>query len=117
MYPSSSVSLVQQAIEGIKATGRIGDMVARAGSEMSAAQMRSWEQRQEAQDRIARNFSDYVRGVDRFYDPRAGKEVELPAGYGRAWANNLGEYVVSDSPSYNPNIGSNLHWEELKQVK
>ncbi len=109
--------LVQQAIKGIKAAGRIGDMVARAGSEMRADQMRSWEQRQQAQDRIAQNFSDYVRGVDRFYDPRADKEVELPSGYGRAWANNLGEYVVSDSPSYNPNIGSNLHWEELKQVK
>jgi hypothetical protein len=109
--------MAQQAIRGIKAAGRIGDMVARAGSEMRADQMHSWEQRQQAQDRIARNFSDYVRGVDRFNDPYAGKEVELPAGYGRAWANNLGEYIVSDSPSYNPNVGSNLHWQELSPVK
>jgi hypothetical protein len=79
--------------------------------------MRAWEQRQQAQDRIAQNFSDYVRGVERFHDPIAGREVELPAGYGRAWANNLGEYVVSDSPSYNPGVGSNLHWQELSPVK
>ena len=109
--------LVQRAIKGIKAVGRIGEMVARAGSEMRADQMRAWEQRQQAQDRIAQNFSDYVRGVERFHDPLAGKEVELPAGYGRAWANNLGEYIVSDSPSYNPNIGSNLHWQELPPAK
>jgi len=109
--------LVQQAIRGIKAVGRIGEMAARASSEMRADQMRSWEQRQQSQDRIAQNFSDYIRGVDRFHDPRAGKEVELPSGYGRAWANDLGEYVVSDSPSYNPNIGSNQHWEELTPVK
>ncbi|MCL5023959.1 MAG: hypothetical protein M1497_11465 [Nitrospirae bacterium] len=109
--------LAQQAIRGIKAVGRIGEMVARAGSEMRADQMRVWEQRQQAQDRIARNFSDYIRGVDRFHDPLAGKEVELPSGYGRAWANNLGEYIVSDSPSYNPNVGSNLHWQELTPVK
>jgi hypothetical protein len=109
--------LVQQAIRGIKAVGRIGEMVARAGSEMRAEQMRSWEQRQQAQDRIAQNFSDYIRGVERFHDPLAGKEVELPAGYGRAWANNLGEYIVSDSPSYNPNIGSNLQWQELTPAK
>jgi hypothetical protein len=111
------VMLAQQAIRGIKAVGHIGEMAARAGSEIREDQMRSWEQRQQAQDRIARNFSDYIRGVDRFHDPLAGKEVELPSGYGRAWANNLGEYVVSDSPSYNPNIGSNLHWEELAPIK
>ncbi|MEW6419400.1 MAG: hypothetical protein AB1480_15015 [Nitrospirota bacterium] len=109
--------MAQQIIRGIRPVGRIGEMVARAGSEMREDQMRSWEQRQQAQDRIAQNFSDYIRGVDRFYDPLAGKEVELPSGYGRAWANNLGEYIVTDSPSYNPNIGSNLHWEELNSAK
>ncbi|OHE57397.1 MAG: hypothetical protein A2Z47_05965 [Thermodesulfovibrio sp. RBG_19FT_COMBO_42_12] len=109
--------MAQNIIRGIKAVGRIGEMVARAGSEIREDQMRSWEQRQQAQDKIAQNFSDYIRGVDRFYDPLAGKEVELPSGYGRAWANNLGEYIVTDSPSYNPNIGSNLHWEELNPAK
>lgn len=109
--------MVQNIIRGIRAVGRIGEMVARAGREMREDQMRSWEQRQQAQDRIAQNFSDYIRGVERFHDPFAGKEVELPSGYGRAWANNLGEYIVTDSPSYNPNIGSNLHWEELNIVK
>ena len=68
-------------------------------------------------DRLVDNFSDHVRGVERFHDPHADKEVELPAGYGTAWANDLGEYVVTDSPSYNPNVGSNLHWEEMKPVR
>jgi hypothetical protein len=35
--------LAQQAIRGIKAVGRIGEMVARAGSEMRADQMHAWE--------------------------------------------------------------------------
>lgn len=109
--------LAQMVIKGIQAVGRIGEMVARAGSEMRADQQRDWERRQQASDRLAQNFSDYIRGVDRFYDPLAGKEVELPSGYGRAWANNLGEYIVSDSPSYNPNIGSNLNWQELQPIK
>jgi hypothetical protein len=109
--------LAQMAIRGIQAVGRIGDMIARAGSEMRVDQQQAWEQRQQAQDRIAQNFSDYIRGVERFNDPFAMKEVELPAGYGHAWANNLGEYVVTDSPSYNPNIGSNLHWEPLTVAK
>jgi hypothetical protein len=109
--------MVQNIMRGIKATGRIGDMVARAGSEMRESQMRDWERRQQANDRIIQNFTDHIRSVERFNDPFAGKEVELPSGYGRAFANNLGEYIVTDSPSYNPNIGSNLHWEELKPAR
>lgn len=109
--------MAQQASRNIKAIGKIGEMVARAGSEMRADQMRAWEQRQQVQDRIARNFSDYIRGVDRYNDPISGKQVELPSGYGRAFANNLGEYIVTESPSYNPNIGSNQNWVELTPVK
>ena len=109
--------MAQNAIRGIKAVGRIGDMVARAGSDMRGDQLRDWERRQQANDRIIQNFSDNIRGVERFNDPFAGKEVELPSGYGRAFSNNLGEYIVTDSPSYNPNIGSNLHWEELTPAR
>lgn len=109
--------MVQKIIRGIKEIGRIGDMVARAGSEMREGQMKDWERRQQANDKIVQNFTDNIRGVERFNDPFAGKEVELPSGYGRAFANNLGEYIVTDSPSYNPSIGSNLNWQELKPAK
>ena len=109
--------LAQRAMRNIKEIGRIGEMVAKAGSQMREDQQRDWERRQQVQDRIAQNFSDHIRGVDRYYDARAGKEVELPAGYGNAWSNNLGEYIVSESPGYNPNVGSNLHWESITPVK
>jgi hypothetical protein len=109
--------LAQKTMKGIKAIGKIGESVAQAGSKMREDQQRDWERRQQVYDRIARNASDNIRGVDRYYDSRAGKEVELPSGYGTAWANNLGEYVVTESPSYNPNVGSNLHWEQLSPVR
>ena len=110
-------SLVKRYIQGIKTVGKIGDIVAHSGSQMREEQQRDWERRQLAQDRIVQNFSDNIRGVEKYNDPLSGKEVELPVGYGNAWANNLGEYVVTDSPSYNPNIGSNLHWEQLTPAK
>ena len=109
--------LAQKTMKGIKAIGKIGESIAQAGSKMREDQQRDWERRQQVYDRIARNASDNIRGVDRYYDSRAGKEVELPSGYGTAWANNLGEYVVTESPSYNPNVGSNLHWEQLSPVR
>jgi hypothetical protein len=109
--------LTQQYIRGINATGRMGQMIAQAGSRMREDQQRSWEARQAANDRIVQNFSDNIRGVERYTDPRAGKEVELPAGYGNAWANDLGEYIVSESQSYNPNLNSTQHWERLEPAR
>jgi hypothetical protein len=105
--------LAQMAIRGIQAVGRAGEIAAKAGSDMRAEQQADWERRQAAQDRAAENFTDYVRGVERFTDPHAGTEVELPSGYGYAWANDLGEYVITASPSYNPNLESNQHWEPM----
>lgn len=102
--------MVQMIMQGIRAIGRIGDIIARAGSEMRADQQSDWERRQQANDRIVQNFCDNIRGVQRYNDPFSGKEVELPSGYGHAWANNLGEYIITDSPSYNPNVESNLNW-------
>jgi len=109
--------MVQTIMQGIKAIGRIGDMVAKAGSDMRADQLSDWERRQEANDRIVQNFCDNIRGVERYNDPFSGNEVELPSGYGHAWANNLGEYIITDSPSYNPNIGSNLTWQQIELVR
>jgi len=106
-------SLIKQYTAGIKAIGKIGDIIAHSGSEMREEQQRDWEQRQAVQDRIVRNFSDNILGVERYQDPHSGNEVELPSGYGHAWANNMGEYIVTDSPGYDPNVGSNLHWEPM----
>jgi len=39
--------------------------------------------------------------------------MELPGGYRQAWTNSLGEYILSDDPNYNPNIGSNVNWTEM----
>jgi len=109
--------LAQMAIRGIQAVGRAGEIAAKAGSDMRAEQQADWERRQAAQDRAAENFTDNVRGVERFTDPHAGTEVELPSGYGYAWANDLGEYVITASPSYNPNLESNQHWEPMPPAR
>jgi hypothetical protein len=109
--------LAQRYMKGIRAVSQMGQTIAQAGSQMREEQQRAWEQRQQANDRIVQSFSDHIRGVERYTDQRAGREVELPAGYGNAWANDLGEYVVSESPSFNPNQDSSQHWERLEPVR
>ncbi len=110
-------ALIAQSTEGIQAAGRLGTTVANASASLREADQRDWERRQRIQDSIVQNQSDNIRGVQRFTDPHSGNEVELPSGYGTAWANNLGEYIVTDSPGLNPNVGSNQHWEEMPTAR
>jgi hypothetical protein len=52
--------------------------------------------------------------VEGFYDPNRQDVVELPSGYGHAWANNGGEYVLTDDPNFNPNQESTQSWTEME---
>ena len=53
----------------------------------------------------------YIRGVDRYDD--GGSEVQLPSGYGNAWVNDKGEYILSASPGYNPADDFYGNWRQL----
>ena len=107
--------LIQAQIRQIHNVGELSRIIARTSDEISDMSMQAYNQRQAVNDRIADNFSRYVRGVDAYYDPVAEKQVDLPSGYDNAWTNSLGEYILSEDPSYNPNIGSNLNWEPMKR--
>ncbi len=84
-----------------------------AQAQIGEMQRQSWQYRQESQDRVARAFSQVIRGVETFVEP-GGNRVELTAGYGHAWSNGLGEYIVSSDPSFNPGRRLNGTWTELR---
>jgi len=107
--------LIQMQIQRIKHIGRLGSIIARTGSEIRESDYKSWQSRQKVYDRITTDFCQHIRGVDEYYDPVAGKAVELPSGYTRGWTNGLGDYIVTDSPSFNPNIGSNQNWQQMER--
>jgi hypothetical protein len=107
--------LGQMQVQRIHHIGEIGSIYARTGSEMREQNLRDWYARQEVYDRLATDQSRAIRGVDAFYDPHREEVVELPSGYGHAWADNLGGYIVTDDPNFNPNTQSNLHWEPMEQ--
>jgi hypothetical protein len=77
--------------------------------------MELFEAKGDVYDKVSQKFSDNTLGIDRYSDPHGGGEVELPSGYTQAWSNNNGEYILSESPSYNPNENSNLHWLPMEK--
>ncbi|UCF20121.1 MAG: hypothetical protein JSU87_01555 [Gemmatimonadota bacterium] len=76
--------------------------------------MRAWEERQASQDRLSREFSEYIRRVETYVDPVAGRDVQLPSAYDEAWVSSSGEYILSNNPNLNPNVGSNQSWERMR---
>jgi len=103
-------------MQSIQNAGHLSRYIAGINNEITAMNRQAWEQQQASQDRISRRFSEYIRGVDTYQNPLTNQPVQLPGGYGRAWTNASGEYIVSDSASYNPNIGATTNWQPLQRV-
>ena len=114
-YKSIIQSLIQGQIQRIHHIGQIGQIYAQTGREMREQNLRDWYSRQEVYDRLSTDWSREIRGVDAFYDPHREEVVELPSGYGNAWANDLGEYILTEDTTFNPNLYSTQHWEPMEQ--
>ncbi len=105
---------VNNQMQAIRNAGRISRIISQTSSEISDMMMQTYENRQASQDRIRREFSELTRGVETYKDPYRSAPVELPSIYGHAWASANGEYIVTDSPGYNPNVGDNIEWTRLE---
>jgi hypothetical protein len=93
--------------------------IQRAASQHVSETIRStYQARQATMDRVALNYDEKaVRGVQAYKNPLDGSRVEVPNEYEHVWTNPQGQYIYSNSPSYNPNLDSNLHWQELEKAK
>jgi hypothetical protein len=111
---SITQSLAQQQIQRIRNVGQIGKILAQAGSQMRQQNLNDWYARQQAYDRLSDNRSMALRGMEAFLDPQRQQVVELPSGYGKAWVNNLGEYLLTEGPGYDPNLNSNQNWVPMQ---
>lgn len=107
--------LAQMQIKRIRHIGEISRIISQTHREISDSMLQSYYQRQAVHDKIADNFSQYIRGVDKYYNPIEQKNVELPSGYNNVWTNPSGEYILTDNPNYNPNVGSTRNWQRIEK--
>ena len=91
----------------------MSSIVSQTSNEISDANMDAWQRDQDIKDQLADDFSNSILGIQSYSNPFDGGTVDLPSGYSSVWANSLGEYALSDSPSYNPNLESNLNWQQM----
>jgi hypothetical protein len=93
----------------------------------AAQQYREWSQRTQQQVTDARNasqdknnfaFRENIGGIQTYtnpYDTRV--PVELPTTYKYYWADSNGNYLGSDDPGANPNVGSTTEWKQLPKLQ
>lgn len=80
------------------------------------ANMRSWEAKQQSQDRMHTNFIKSIREVENYRD--ATGKVELSSGYNHAWSRSDGSsFIMTDSPNFDPSsVFRDQQWKEMKRV-
>ena len=86
----------------------------RANDAISRSTSEAWEAQQNAYDRVYGEISNQIRGVETYQNPFEGRTVELPNDYRYAWVSSSGEYALSDSAAFNPNVGSTAEWRLLQ---
>jgi hypothetical protein len=79
---------------------------------------RTWQQvaddRNASQDRKAFQVRENLGAVQTYSNPfGTGVPVQLPTTYKYYWGDNQGNYLGSDDPSANPNVGSTIEWRQM----
>ncbi len=100
--------------QGIRDAGTISDTITRNGEEIRKMYSDAYREQQASQDRISREFSEAIRGVETYSNPYEDRPVELPSGYDDAWVNARGEYLLSNDANYNPNEGDTTEWRRMQ---
>ncbi|MCP9751239.1 hypothetical protein [Ferruginibacter sp. HRS2-29] len=79
-------------------------------------QMRSWEQKQNSQDRMHTEFIKTIREVENYSD--ASGKYEMTSGYDHAWSRGDGNtFIMTNNPNFDPSsVYQDQSWKEMKKV-
>ena len=77
-----------------------------------------YQARQNLAEQINRHWDTAMHGVEIYRNTTSGQNVALPSGYGAAWMNNLGQYLVTGSLTYDPNAdAAKGAWTKMEKEK
>jgi len=108
---------MQRMNNSIANARKLSETVTKNSEEIRQMFADSYKQRNESQDRISRQFSEYIRGVQTYKNPYEDRAVELPSGYEHAGVNSSGEYILSNQAGYDPNVGGMVEWRRMEAGK
>lgn len=104
-------TMSQINLKGIQDRQRI---MRQSHQEIGAMIEQGYNARTAMMDRSAERQIQALRGVETYTDPTTHTQVQLTSGYQGAWTNGLGDYVLSNSPSFTPARELRGNWSALK---
>ncbi len=104
----------QGQLQAIRDAGELSRQISRNNDAMIRSLRSSYEERQRSQDRIHQRFSEAVRGVQTYENAFDAQPVQLPSGYDDVWVNVRGEYLLSNTGGFDPNVGDTVEWRRMK---
>jgi hypothetical protein len=111
-------TLVQGALYTQGEIMKRAEIERRKNAAVSGIIRQEYEARQAVVSRMHENYdTKAIRGVERRSNPFTGGTEDVPNEYRHAWVNPLGEHLFTNNPSFDPNIGSTLRWQELEKAK
>jgi hypothetical protein len=104
----------QGIAQQIADTAAFGRALTQYHAESAALRDQVIQERWASQDRIARLRGESLSGVQSYLDPVNQQLVQLPVGWHEYWVNPQGEYLVTDTPGFDPNDVDNVGWQRLQ---
>jgi hypothetical protein len=101
--------------QGIRNAGILSEAITRNSAEIRQMFEDSYRRTNQSQDRISRSYSEYIRGVETYRNPYEDRPIQLPTGYDGVWVSRSGEYLLSNQPGFNPNVGSPTEWRRMER--
>ncbi len=98
---------------GIEDAGKLSKQISANNDHVLGLMREARASKNAAEDRSAAKFSDYIRGVQPYAAPD-GKAVQLPAGYGHAYAGSDGTYLLTNDTTFDPNAAGRVTWTAIK---
>lgn len=92
------------------------EITRRSNQEIFDMQQESWRSTQASNDRLHREFTESIRGVETYNDPYYGDTVQLDNTYDNAWQLKDGTYVLTDDPTFEPNAVFGQDGVQLKRT-
>lgn len=108
---------IQNQMQAVQSAAELSRYIARTSDEISDMQQQAWENKRVSEERTARAYTEYIRGVETYHDGYAGRDVQLPTGYGQVWASRDGDYILANDPSFNPNESARGTWQRIDPIR
>jgi len=112
-----SATMMVRRMESLKDMEQLRLILARARSEISETVMGYYREHQQVYTRIAEHVAGARTAVAPYHNPITGEDLDLPAGYGGAWVNPDGDYLLGRNPSPPPApAAGGKEWTPLRRI-